>query len=111
MMHNMKNKVTLIGHVGKDPQLIEIGDKKLAKFSLATSDGYKNNDGEWVKETIWHNIVVWGKLAETVGSKLKKGMELALEGKINNRVYEDKDGQKRFFSEILLSDFYTPKQK
>lgn len=111
-MNNMKNRVMLIGHVGMDPQLVEFGEnKKLVKFSLATSDGYRNNKGEWVNETIWHNIVAWGKLAETLSSKLKKGTELALEGRINNRSYEDKNGQKKYFSEILMSDFLTLREK
>lgn len=111
-MNSMRNKVTLIGHVGMDPQLVEFGEnKKLVKFTLATREGYKNNKGEWVNDTVWHNIVAWGKLAESIGTQLKKGTELFLEGKISNRSYEDKNGQKKYFTEIQMSDFLTLKQK
>lgn len=111
-MSTIKNKVMLIGHVGMDPQLVEFGEnKKLVKFSLATNEGYRNNKGEWENETTWHNIVAWGKLAETLSAKLKKGTELALEGKIKSRFFEDKNGTKRYFTEIQMSDFLTLKAK
>lgn len=105
-MSTFRNKVMLIGHVGMDPQLVEFGEnKKLVKFSLATNESFRNNKGEWENETTWHNIVAWGKLAESLSSKLTKGTELALEGKIRNRIYEDKNGTKRHLTEIQMSDF------
>jgi single-strand DNA-binding protein len=87
-----------------DPKVIEANGKKLAKFSLATSDTYKNQNGEKVTETQWHNLIIWGKLADVAGKYLKKGNQIAVEGKLTNREYEDKEGHRKFFTEIVVND-------
>lgn len=104
-MSTMKNRVTLIGNLGMDPEIrtTESG-KKLTHFTLATEDGYKNSEGQKVKETTWHNIVAWNGLAETAGKFLKKGREVAVEGRIVYRSYEDKAGVTKNITEIVLSD-------
>ncbi len=95
------NKAILVGNLGKDPELsyTQNGVAR-CRFSLATSESYNNNAGERQERTEWHNIVVWGKLAETVAKFLQKGRQVFLEGRIQNRSYEDKDGIKRYISEI-----------
>lgn len=105
-MKDLRNRVQLIGNLGMDPEVKSFdGGRKLAKFSLATSQSYTNTQGERVKDTQWHNIVVWGKLAETAEKFLKKGSEVALEGKITYRSYETKEGQNRYVTEIVTNDF------
>lgn len=104
-MNSLKNRVTLIGNLGQDPEVktTESG-KKVTNFTLATNDGYKNADGQKVVETTWHNIVAWNGLAETAGKFLKKGKEVAVEGRIVYRTYEDKKGITKNITEIVLSD-------
>ena len=98
------NKVILIGNVGNDPEIKYIKeDVPVAKFSLATSETYKNKDGERVKNTEWHNIVVWRGLAKVVEKYVKKGSKLYIEGKLTHRKYE-KDGQTKYYTEILCRD-------
>ncbi|HLN21928.1 MAG TPA: single-stranded DNA-binding protein [Bacteroidales bacterium] len=101
----MKNRVTLIGNLGMDPEIktTETG-KKVTHFTLATEEGYKNADGQKVKETTWHNIVAWNGLAETATRFLKKGREVAVEGRIVYRTYEDKKGVTKNITEIVLND-------
>jgi single-strand DNA-binding protein len=104
-MKSMRNSVHLIGHLGKDPEIKTFnGDKKRASFSIATNDSYKNHKGEKVQETQWHNVVIWGKLADLVEKYLKKGQEVAIEGRLVHRVYETQ-GEKRFVTEISVNDF------
>jgi single-strand DNA-binding protein len=104
-MNSLKNRVTLIGNLGQDPELrtTESG-KKLVHFTLATEEAYKNSEGQKVKETTWHNIVAWNGLAETAGKFLKKGKEVAVEGRIVYRTYNDKQGVTKNITEIVLSD-------
>lgn len=104
-MNSMRNRVQLIGHLGRDPECLEIGDRKLVKFSLATDQKFKNAEGEWETITTWHHVVAWGKIASQMEKVLTKGSEIMLEGKIVNRSYEDKNGQKRYVSEIEVRDF------
>jgi single-strand DNA-binding protein len=105
-MKDLRNRVQLIGNLGMDPEVKSFdGGRKLAKFSLATSQSYTNTQGERVKDTQWHNIVVWGKLAETAEKFLKKGSEVALEGKLTYRSYETKEGQTRYMTEIVTNEF------
>ncbi|MHB1277083.1 MAG: single-stranded DNA-binding protein [Bacteroidia bacterium] len=104
-MNNVKNSVRLIGHLGQDPEFKETGKSKLVKFSLATNDTYKNEAGEKVEETQWHHLIAWGKQAEVAKEYLKKGSEIAIEGKLTTRTYDDKDGIKRYFTEIVVRDF------
>ncbi|MBV5348892.1 single-stranded DNA-binding protein [bacterium] len=95
------NKVILLGHVGKDPEVKHINDTKVATFSLATTENYTNKAGEKVSNTTWHNIVAWRGLAEVIEKYIVKGTQLYLEGKIVNRSYDDKDGVKRYVTEIV----------
>jgi single-strand DNA-binding protein len=92
-MNSLANRVTLIGNLGKDPETKTTDSgKKITHFTLATNDGYKNTEGERVNETTWHNIVAWNGLADIAGKFLKKGREVAVEGRIVYRTYEDKKG-------------------
>jgi single-strand DNA-binding protein len=104
-MNSLKNRVTLIGNLGQDPEIktTETG-KKVTHFTLATKDGYKNADGQKVSETTWHNIVAWNGLADIAGRFLKKGREVAVEGRIVYRNYEDKKGATKYITEIVLND-------
>ena len=104
-MYALKNKVQLIGNLGNAPEIKTLDSgKKLARFSMATSESYRNAKGEKVTETQWHNLVAWGKLADIVEKFLTKGKEVAIEGKIINRSYNDKEGQKKYFTEIQVND-------
>jgi len=104
-MYALKNKVQLIGNLGFNPEIkILQGGKKMARFSLATNETYRNAAGEKIKETQWHTIVGWGKIADIVEKLLKKGNEVALEGKLMNRSYTDKDGNKKYISEVVISE-------
>ncbi len=104
-MSNMKNQVRLIGNLGMDPEIKEVGtNRKLAKFSLATNETYRNDKGERITETQWHNLIGWGRIAIICEKYLKKGAEIAVEGKLNNRSYVDREGHKRYVSEVVVSD-------
>jgi single-strand DNA-binding protein len=101
-MANGVNKVILIGNLGKDPEItrLESGVKK-AVFSLATTEVYRNKEGEKVSHTEWHNIILWRGLADVAENYLKKGNTVFVEGRIRKREYEDKDGVKRYITDIL----------
>jgi single-strand DNA-binding protein len=103
-MKSLRNSVQLIGRLGKDPEVKVFGEKKKASFSIATSDSYKNQKGEKVEDTQWHNVVIWGKLAGVAEKYLKKGQEIALEGKLVHRAYETNDGEKKYVTEINVND-------
>jgi single-strand DNA-binding protein len=104
-MSNLKNSVRLIGNLGSAPEVKTIANnKKLARFSMATNETYKNEKGEKVQETYWHNIVAWGKLAGIAEKYLQKGSEVAIEGKLTNKSYNDKDGNKRYVTEIIANE-------
>ena len=104
-MNALKNKVTLIGNLGMDPEMKETENGyKIAKVSLATNDSFKNNKGEKVSETMWHNLVAWGKTAEFMTKYLQKGSEVVIEGKLVNRNYTDKSGVKKFITEVQVND-------
>lgn len=104
-MNAIRNKVQLIGNLGKDPEIVTLENGgKLAKFSLATNETYKNNKGERITETQWHNVVAWGKLAEIVENYLSKGKEVALEGKLTHRSYETQEGEKRYVTEVRCNE-------
>lgn len=103
-MKSLRNSVTLIGHLGKDPDVKVFGEKKKAAFTLATNDSYKNAKGEKIEDTQWHNIVIWGKLASVAEKYLKKGAEVCVEGKLTHREYEAASGEKRFITEINVND-------
>jgi single-strand DNA-binding protein len=105
-VEQMVNRVTLIGNLGRDPEVrrLESG-AAVAKFSIATNEGYKNNDGDWVDRTEWHEIVGWRGLAERAENTLKKGMLVYVEGKLSTRKWQDKDGQDRYRTEIVANYF------
>lgn len=101
------NKVLLIGHVGKDPEVRHLeNDKSVANFSLATTErGYTKKDGQTVPDqTEWHNIVIWGGLVKVVEPHVKKGTHLFIEGKIKTRSYDDKEGNKRYVTDVFAYD-------
>ena len=105
-MEKSVNKVELNGFVGANPEIIETKNGgKFARFSVATSENYKNRDGEWITDTTWHNIVAWNKIAETIEKHIKKGTRLSLMGKLVNRNYTGKDGQKHYITEIQMSSY------
>jgi len=104
-MSTLRNKVQLIGNLGNDPEIINLDSgKKLAKFSVATNESYKNSSGEKVTDTQWHNVIAWGKTAEIIETYLTKGKEVAIEGKLTSRSYEDKEGQKKYITEIVCNE-------
>lgn len=104
-MSTLRNKVQLIGHVGNTPEIVNLeSGKKLAKFAIATNESYKNSKGEKITDTQWHNIVAWGKTAELIENYVPKGKEVGIEGKLTTRNYEDKDGVKRYITEIVCSE-------
>lgn len=104
-MNALKNKVQLIGNLGQDPEIVTLeSGNKLAKFSIATSESYKNAQGEKVEDTQWHNVVAWGKLAEIAENYLLKGKQVAVEGKLIHRSYETKEGEKRYITEVRCNE-------
>ena len=105
-MNALRNKVQLIGNLGTNPEIktLESG-KKLAKLTIATNETYKNAKGEKVTETQWHNLIAWGKTAEIAEKFLNKGSEVAIEGKLIHRNYVDKEGVKKYVTEIEISEF------
>lgn len=104
-MYALKNKVQLIGNLGSTPEIkmLETG-KKMARFSIATNEVYKNAKGERIKETQWHNVVAWGQIAEIVSRYLTKGKEVAIEGKLVNRHYTDSAGIKKYITEVHATE-------
>ena len=104
-MYALKNKVQLIGQVVNQPDVrnTEAG-KKLARFSIATNEVYRNAKGEKVTETQWHNLIAWDKVAEIAEKFLKKGSEIVIEGKLINRTYTDKDGVRKYLTEVQVNE-------
>jgi single-strand DNA-binding protein len=104
-MYTLKNRIQLIGHLGQAPEVKTFDSgKKKANFNLATNETYKNEQGVKVTETQWHRVVAWGKIAGIVEKYLTKGKEVAVEGKLVHRNYNDKDGVKKYVSEIEVSE-------
>ena len=104
-MNTLRNKVQLIGNLGNDPEIINLeSGKTLAKFAIATNDSYTNTKGEKITDTQWHNVVAWGKTAKIIEKYVAKGKEVAVEGKLTSRSYEDKDGNKRYITEVVCSE-------
>ncbi|MEL7021453.1 MAG: single-stranded DNA-binding protein [Bacteroidota bacterium] len=106
-MQHLSNHVQLIGHLGKDVEYKQLGEegRGLARVSIATNDVRKNKNGEIEKDTQWHNIVGWGKTAEMMNNLFKKGKKVAIQGKLVHRSYDDKDGTKRYVSEVVVQEF------
>jgi single-strand DNA-binding protein len=104
-MNAMKNRVQLIGHVGNDPEIKTFeGGKKVVNLTIATNDNYKNDKGEKVEQTEWHKVVAWGKTAEVIEKYVTKGKEIAIDGKLTHRSYEDKNGEKRYVTEVVANE-------
>ena len=101
----MKNRVQLIGNVGNDPEIktLENG-KKLAHLTIATNDRYTNDKGEKVEQTEWHRVTAWGKTAEIIEKYVVKGKEVAVDGKLTHRSYDDKNGEKKYITEVVVSE-------
>ncbi|MCB0669950.1 MAG: single-stranded DNA-binding protein [Saprospiraceae bacterium] len=111
-MKNLVNRVQLIGHLGKDAEAIDVGNgKRLAKVTLATNNTYYGKDGNKIENTDWHNLVAWGKTAELMTSLGTKGSKMAVSGKISTRHYEDKEGVKKYITEIIVDEFMMVGEK
>ena len=101
-MEKTVNRVEIVGHVGADPKITTFEDKKqVARLSVATDDSYKDRSGEWRQETTWHAVVAWSGKDMPPFTEIKKGQCVSVQGKIRNRSYEGRDGQTRYFYEIL----------
>ena len=100
----MKNKVQLIGHVGQDPEIKQLENGRVANFTIATNDSYTNAKGEKVEQTEWHRVSAWGKTVDIIEQLLKKGSHVAIEGKLTHRSYDDKDGNKRYITEVVANE-------
>lgn len=107
MTNSLRNSVQLIGNIGKEISLatFDKGTKK-ASVVIATNDYFTNNKGEKVKQTEWHNLVAWGKTAELMAESLSKGNEIAVQGKLSSRSYEDKEGNTKYITEVIVNEFY-----
>ncbi len=104
-MSTLKNSVRLVGNLGTNPEVKSFDqNKKMARLSLATNETYNNKKGEKITETQWHNLVLWGKQAEIAESYLKKGDEISIEGKLASRNYTDKEGMKRYVTEVVVNE-------
>ena len=104
-MNALRNKVQLIGRLGQEPEVLTFEDGgKIAKFSMATDDSYKDKQGQKVERTQWHNVVVRGGLVNIVENYVTKGQEIAIEGKLTSRSWDDKDGNKRYVTEVMVNE-------
>lgn len=111
-MTTLKNSVHLIGRLGMDPETSTFGENKTkVKFSLATSNYYKDKEGERVEETQWHNIVAWGNVANIADKYLKKGHEIALSGKLTYRSWDDKEGNTMYITEVVANEILMLEKK
>jgi single-strand DNA-binding protein len=110
-MNSLKNHVQLMGRLGQDPEIINLDSgKKLAKFSLATNENYTTAKGEKVENTSWHNIIAWGKTADIIENYTEKGREIVVSGKLSNRSYETKNGEKRYVTEVVCNQVVLPQK-
>ncbi|MFY0628965.1 MAG: single-stranded DNA-binding protein [Flavobacteriaceae bacterium] len=104
-MNALRNRVQLIGNLGTEPEIITLDSgKKLAKFSIATNETYKNAEGEKVTDTQWHNVVAWNKTAEIIEKYVQKGNEIVVDGKLTSRSYETKEGEKKYITEVVCNE-------
>ena len=105
-MNNLRNKVQLIGNLGKEVEFKELENgNAIARVTIATKEVYKNPKGEKIVDVQWHNLVGWGKVAEIMQVLLKKGKEVAVQGKLTHRSFEEKKKKKRYISEIIVKEF------
>ncbi len=104
-MKTLRNTVQLIGHVGQEPEIKTLeGGRKMANITIATNEVYYKDNGDKVENTEWHRVVAWGKTAEIIEKYVVKGKEIAVEGKLTHRSYDDKNGDKRFITEVVAND-------
>ncbi len=104
-MNKLRNTVQLIGHVGQEPEIkLFDGGKKLANITLATNEVYYKEGGEKVEKTEWHRLTAWGKTADLIESFVTKGKEIAVEGKLTHRSYDDANGEKRYVTEVVINE-------
>jgi single-strand DNA-binding protein len=105
-MNTLRNKVSLIGRLGAQPEVVKFeSGTMLTRFSIATNESFKDKNGEWQEKAQWHEIKAWGKLGENVSKLLKKGQEVAIDGRIVHKEYENKNGEKRFSTSIEMKEF------
>ena len=100
----MKNRVQLIGHVGQEPEIKNLESGRVANFTIATNENYTNTKGEKVEQTEWHRVSAWGKTVVIIEKLLTKGSHVAIEGKLTHRSYDDKDGNKRYITEVVANE-------
>lgn len=104
-MNALRNKVQLIGHVGQDPEIKTLeGGKKVANITIATNEVYYKENGEKAEQTEWHRVAAWGKVADIIEKYVTKGKEIAIEGKLTHRSYDDKNGEKRYITEVVANE-------
>ena len=104
-MKTLKNRVQLIGRLGRDPEIKELKNgQHVARFSLATTETFKTTEGEKKQDVQWHNIVAWNKLAEIAAEYLTKGAEIAVDGQIKYKIFDDRDGNTRYYTEIIVNE-------
>lgn len=104
-MNALRNRVQLIGNLGSDPEIKKFNNGKvLARLNLATTERYKDDSGKFITDTQWHHVTVWGNLATAIEKFLKKGSEVAVEGKLVYRNYENKEGKKQYVTEIIANE-------
>jgi len=111
-MNNLRNKVQLIGNIGQAPEIITFKNgNKLAKIRIATNEKYKTLKGEVITDTQWHNAIAWGKTADILEKHIKKGQEIAIEGRLIHESFEGKDGIKRYATKIQINELVMIGQK
>lgn len=110
-MNTLRNSVRLVGNLGMDPEIRALdNNRKMARVSIAVNESYKNDKGEKITDTQWHSLVMWGQQAKFAEDYLKKGDEIAIEGRLSSRSYVDKDGNKRYATEVVVNDFMKTRQ-
>jgi single-strand DNA-binding protein len=110
-MNALRNSVRLLGNLGMDPEIKTFdNNRKMARVSIAVDESYKNDKGERITDTQWHSLVLWGAQAQLAETYLKKGDEVAVEGKLASRSYTDKDGNKRYVTEVVVNEFLKTRQ-
>lgn len=103
---SIRNNVQLIGHVGMNPEIKNLQNGgKLARLSLATNENYKNKTGEWIENTMWHQLTAWDQIADRLENSVSKGTMVLVEGKLVNRQYQDKENNTRYITEIEIKNF------
>ena len=111
-MSNLRNSVRLVGNLGNEPEIKTISNnKKLDKVSIATNSSFRNDNGEKIVETQWHNLVMWDKNADLTEKYLRKGSEICIEGRLSTRSYTDQTGVKKYFTEIIVNEILLLNKK